>query len=70
MLTQAGYDYCPLQARVHELLAPQPQLKPIDEVAEEVVRGEWGNGQDRVNRLTEAGYDYSAVQARVNELFK
>ena len=46
----------------------QPQLKPIDEVAREVIRGEWGNGQDRVNRLTEAGYDYSAVQARVNEL--
>ena len=48
----------------------QPQLKSIDEVAREVIRGEWGNGQDRVDRLTEAGYDYSEVQARVNELFK
>ena len=48
----------------------QPQPKSIDEVAGEVIRGEWGNGEDRVNRLTEAGYDYSAVQARVNELFK
>ena len=46
----------------------QPQLKSIDEVAREVIRGEWGNGQDRVDRLTEAGYDYSEVQARVNEL--
>ena len=49
---------------------PQPQLKPIDEVAGEVIRGEWGNGEDRVNRLTEAGYDYSTVQARVDELMK
>ena len=48
----------------------QPQLKPIDEVAREVIRGEWGNGQERVDKLTQAGYDYSAVQARVNELFK
>ena len=52
------------------MLAPQPQLKPIDEVAREVIRGEWGNGAERKRRLTEAGYDYSAVQARVNELFK
>ena len=49
---------------------PQPQLKPIDTVAREVIAGQWGNGQDRVNRLTEAGYDYSAVQARVNELLR
>ena len=48
----------------------QPQLKPIDEVAGEVIRGEWGNGQERVDRLTEAGYDYSEVQKRVNQLMK
>ena len=47
---------------------PQPQLKPIDTVAREVIAGQWGNGQDRVNRLTQAGYDYNAVQAMVNEI--
>ena len=47
---------------------PQPQLKPIDEVAKEVIKGEWGNGEDRKARLTQAGYDYNAVQARVNEI--
>ena len=47
---------------------PQPQLKPIDTVAREVIAGQWGNGQDRVNRLTQAGYDYSAVQSKVNEM--
>lgn len=49
---------------------PQPQLKPIDEVAKEVIRGEWGNGEDRKARLTQAGYDYSAVQARANEMLR
>lgn len=43
-------------------------IKSIEELAREVIRGEWGNGQDRVNRLTAAGYDYHAVQARVNTL--
>lgn len=43
-------------------------LKSIDEIAREVIRGDWGNGADRKNRLTYAGYDYAAVQAKVNEL--
>ena len=44
------------------------ELKPVEEVAKEVIAGKWGNGTDRVNRLTEAGYNYSEVQAKVNEL--
>lgn len=43
-------------------------FKSIDEIAREVIRGDWGNGADRKNRLTAAGYDYAAVQTRVNEL--
>lgn len=43
-------------------------LKSMDEIAHEVIRGDWGNGADRRNRLTSAGYDYVAVQAKVNEL--
>lgn len=42
--------------------------KSIDEIAREVIRGLWGNGQDRKDRITKAGYNYSAVQKRVNEL--
>ena len=49
---------------------PQPQLKPIDEVAKEVIRGEWGNNPERKRRLESAGYDYNAVQTRVNQLMK
>ena len=49
---------------------PQPQLNPIDEVAKEVIRGEWGNGEDRKARLTQAGYDYNVIQARANEMLR
>lgn len=47
---------------------PQPSTKSIDELAQEVIQGVWGNGDDRLNKLTQAGYDYNSVQARVNEL--
>jgi hypothetical protein len=47
---------------------PITALKPIDTIAREVIRGLWGNGQDRVRRLTAAGYNASQVQARVNQL--
>ena len=46
---------------------PSPS-KTIDELANEVIAGKWGNNPDRKNRLTAAGYDYSKVQARVNEM--
>jgi len=44
--------------------------KSIDTLAREVIKGLWGNGADRKNRLTAAGYDYNAVQKRVNELLR
>ena len=44
--------------------------KSVDELAREVIRGNWGNGAERKRRLTEAGYDYNAVQKRVNELLR
>ena len=37
-------------------------------LAQEVIRGEWGNGEDRKIRLTAAGYDYAAVQAIVSRI--
>lgn len=42
--------------------------KTVDEVALEVIRGDWGNGDERVKRLTAAGYDYNEVQKRVNQV--
>ncbi len=70
-LTSAGYDYNAVQNRVNEILSGgsnSPSGKSIDTLAREVIRGDWGNGQDRKNRLERAGHDYDAVQKRVNEL--
>lgn len=44
--------------------------KSVDAIAREVIRGDWGNGDERKKKLTAAGYDYPAVQKRVNELLK
>lgn len=40
----------------------------LDAVAQEVINGAWGNGEDRKNRLENAGYNYDAVQKKVNEV--
>lgn len=47
--------------------APAPAKKSVDEIADEVLAGKWGNGQDRKNRLEAAGYNYDEVQAAVNK---
>lgn len=70
-LQSAGHNYDEVQGEVNRLVgvssAPsQPPRKSLDQVATEVIRGEWGNGQDRRNRLQAAGYDYNAVQNLVN----
>lgn len=58
--------------------APKPQTqepaqeptKSVEQLAQEVIRGLWGNGSERKRRLTEAGYDYSEIQRRVNEIYE
>jgi hypothetical protein len=42
--------------------------KTIEQLAREVLRGDWGNNPERRNRLTAQGHNYNAVQARVNEI--
>lgn len=72
-LKAAGYDYSAVQAKVNELLkgsGATSNMKPVATIAQEVIDGKWGNGDDRKKKLTAAGYDYSAVQAKVNEILK
>lgn len=45
---------------------PAPAKKSNEEVAREVLRGDWGNNPERKQRLEAAGYDYAAIQAIVN----
>jgi len=40
----------------------------IETIAAEVIQGDWGNGEERRERLEAAGYDYEVVQDRVNKL--
>lgn len=41
-------------------------MSDISKIADEVIAGKWGNGEDRRNRLTEAGYNPVVVQNEVN----
>ena len=47
-----------------------PEDKTIDELAQEVIDGKWGNGEDRKKRLEEAGYNYNKIQDKVNEILE
>ena len=41
-------------------------MKAMDTIVQEVIRGEWGNGEERKQRLEAAGYSYEVVQGKVN----
>lgn len=43
------------------------QMEKYGEIVDKVIRGDFGNGAERVKKLTEAGYEYAAVQNIVNE---
>lgn len=44
--------------------------KTNEEIANEVINGLWGNGDDRKKNLEAAGYDYAEIQKLVNALVK
>lgn len=70
-LEAAGYDYNEVQAAVNAKLngaSTNSSKKSIDEVAKEVINGDWGNGNTRRQKLEAAGYNYDEVQKRVNQI--
>ena len=79
-LAAAGYNYDEVQDKVNAILYGTPAAttaaplsstkKSIEEIAKEVIRGNWGNGQERKDKLAAAGYNYDEVQAMVNKLLK
>ena len=79
--TSFGFNRDPKTLKVGEIIkvgggsstasvpTPKPAAnKSIDQLAKEVIRGDWGNGAERKNRLTAAGYNYNDVQEWVNQL--
>ena len=71
-LTEAGYNAERIQEKVNLALQGSQinDTKTTDALAYEVIQGDWGNGEERKERLEAAGYDYVAVQQRVNELLE
>lgn len=47
---------------------PVTKKKTDTEIAKEVIKGLWGNGDERKQRLTKAGYNYNTIQGIVNQM--
>ena len=71
-LTAAGHDYNAVQAEVNRKLgiggASAPARKSEDQVANEIIAGTggWGNNPQRSQKLAAAGYNAASVQSIVN----
>lgn len=76
-LSLAGYDYNAVQKRVNELvekevIAPLKSIEPApkfttEEMVQKVINGEYGNGDERKQKLEDEGYDYRKIQNAVNQ---
>ena len=44
----------------------EERLSEANDIVKGILRGEWGKGEERIQRLTEAGYDYAEMQGYVN----
>lgn len=41
--------------------------KSEDEIVQEILKGLWGNGEERKQKMQSAGYEYNSIQQKVNE---
>ena len=69
-LTKAGYNAKEIQNLVNQKLGFKTNinLKSNKIIAKEIIKGLWGNGNERKERLTQAGYNYNVIQDIVNKL--
>lgn len=73
-LKKAGYNPDAIQTIVNRVLNSRqtksntPVKRSNVQVAQEVIKGMWGNGDTRKSRLQAAGYNFNAVQAEVNNI--
>ena len=44
--------------------------KSEDEIVQEIMKGLWGNGEERKQKLQNAGYEYNSIQSKVNEFVR
>lgn len=69
-LERAGYNYHAVQTIVNGILTGgnHKKGKSINQLANEVIKGQWGVNPRRKQLLERAGYNYSAVQREVNKI--
>lgn len=46
------------------------KLKSDDEIVQEIMKGLWGNGEERKQKLQNAGYEFNRIQSKVNEFVR
>ena len=71
----SGNPFSALADKIEKVTAPIEKMdKALGKVSEtynnlatEIIKGNWGNGEERVRRLTEAGYEWAHAQNIVNE---
>ena len=44
------------------------RAEKFNEIVQQIINGDWGNGQERIDRLHEAGYAFENLQNAVNEV--
>ena len=62
----AWLKYANASAQPTPTPTPTPAKKTNEQIADEVIAGKWGNGEDRKKKLEQAGYNYNAIQTIVN----
>lgn len=71
-LKNAGYNPNEIQSEVNRILAKEKiennTNSDLTEIAIACIRGQWGNGEERISRLARAGYSPTEVQKKVNKL--
>lgn len=71
-LKAIGANASNVQKEVNKLIAQPTPKKSVREVAQEIVdgKGGWGNNPEREQKLKAQGYDPKKVQAEVNKIMK
>ena len=65
---KAEADAAAAKAKAEAEAKAKAAASSVEDVAKKVIRGDFGNGAERVEKLKAAGYDADKVQAKVNEL--
>lgn len=58
--------------RFDDFSSPETSTTPSksnEDIANEVIKGLWGNGGERKQKLSDAGYDYDAIKSIVNSRY-